>query len=119
MDPKTVAECLTQLEWDLLMRISHRELLHKRFSSEEQAPNIHACKDFFNHVSRWMVLQVIMAEGGPKKRAEVLSHLIRITLQFRELHNFSGILQVRAKPGRLFLGACIHTYIYVCVCVYV
>jgi len=94
LDPKVTAECLTQIEWDLLMRISHRELLHKRFANSEDAPHIHVCKDFFNHVSRWMVLQVVLADGGPKKRGEVIAALIRVALIFRELHNFSGVLQI-------------------------
>jgi hypothetical protein len=93
---------VTQLEADLVAteialddysiyrRLLPRELLSKSWNDADvasKAPNLNTLSTRFNHISLWVVYEVLRPDT-PKERAAVLTHLVTIAEELLNLHNF-------------------------------
>jgi RasGEF domain len=117
-----LARSMTQLEWDLFVKVPHRELLHKRYETRDRSPSLRKCTEHLNNIVEWAAETILTAEGGARARSQLICRFIELALEFSKLNNFSGVLQVCACRRvsaslnvRWSVSAC--TW-FCCVCVY-
>ncbi len=91
-----LARQLTICDWILMRRIEPKELLEKRWQSDDkcdEAPNVLAYIDHFNAVSTWVATEVVFEEN-PKQRALVLAKMVQVADALRGMRNYSGFMEI-------------------------
>ncbi|KAK4301105.1 hypothetical protein Pmani_026731 [Petrolisthes manimaculis] len=88
--PEDLATQITLMDFPVFKAISPEELTSCGWTKKDKlklAPNVVEFTRRFNHVSFWVVREVLNA-GGVKHRAEMMSHFIKVARKLNELHNF-------------------------------
>lgn len=96
MAPDSVAAQLTLMVFPMFQRIQPEELTSCGWSKNNKldvAPNVVAMTRHFNHVSFWVV-QEVLNPLQVRQRAEVVSHFIRIAKKLHELNNLHTLMAV-------------------------
>nr|XP_006822058.1 PREDICTED: ras-specific guanine nucleotide-releasing factor RalGPS1-like [Saccoglossus kowalevskii] len=94
--PDDFASQITLLDEPVFKSIKPEELITCAWSSKDKhklAPNIVAFTRRFNHVSFWVVREVLTAQTL-KIRAEVLGHFVKIAKRLFELNNYHALMSV-------------------------
>eukprot|EP01135_Chromosphaera_perkinsii_P002147 Nk52_evm81s217 gene=Nk52_evmTU81s217 len=98
-DLKKIAEHLTVIDFTLFSQIQPEECLHQAWVlNEKQAPNIVAVTSRFNRVSAWVILMV-MTGTNPSDRAALISGFLTLAGKLKDLHNFTGVLEIVSGLG--------------------
>lgn len=87
--PDDLASQLTLLDLAIFKRIQPDELVSCSWNKKnklEVAPNVVAFTKRFNHISFWVVEEVLRPESA-KMRAEILAQFIRVAKRLHELNN--------------------------------
>jgi len=99
LSDKVISEQITLTEVELFKKIGVRELFNKAWSDKhqkyERAPNVLALIENFNHISSWIITQVV-SETSLKTRAKLLARFITLGNHFRVQNNLSGVMAVVA-----------------------
>ncbi|XP_077986371.1 ras-specific guanine nucleotide-releasing factor RalGPS1-like isoform X2 [Glandiceps talaboti] len=94
--PDEFASQITLLDMPVFRAIPPEELTSCSWSSREKhklAPNIVAFTRRFNHVSFWVVREILTAQTL-KIRAEVLGHFVKIAKKLCDLNNYHALMAV-------------------------
>ncbi|XP_070532739.1 ras-specific guanine nucleotide-releasing factor RalGPS1-like isoform X2 [Ptychodera flava] len=94
--PDEFASQITLQDIPVFKAIHPEELTSCAWSSKEKhklAPNIVAFTRRFNHVSFWVVKEILTAQTL-KIRAEVLGHFVKIAKKLFELNNYHALMAV-------------------------
>ncbi|CAG0903069.1 unnamed protein product [Cyprideis torosa] len=92
IDPKTVAEQLTLLDFPLFAAIQPEELASGGWTDNfkhQQAPNVVAFIRRFNQTTFW-VAQEILAIDAVDQRAKVVAYFIKVAKRLKELNNINS-----------------------------
>lgn len=95
IQPLELARQLTIMEANSFQRIKTAECLNKAWQSTDQAPNIHHVTDLHNRISCWCG-SLILQQGDPKSRANVLKYFIKVATELRTLNNFASMASIIA-----------------------
>ena len=98
LEDEVLAQHMTLIDFEMFRSISPAELLDKNWTkgypkAELKSPHVMRMITRFNLVSEWMIEQ-ILKQISPEKRAVIITKFIRIGTVFLELKNFNGIMQV-------------------------
>ncbi|XP_069194858.1 ras-specific guanine nucleotide-releasing factor RalGPS1 isoform X5 [Procambarus clarkii] len=88
--PEDLATQITRMDVPVFKSITPEELTSCGWTKKDKlksAPNVVEFTRRFNHVSFWVVREVLNA-GGIKHRAEMMGHFIKVAKKLNELHNF-------------------------------
>jgi len=97
LDPLELARQLTIMESKIFCQIQPTECLGKAWSGQDDrtSPNIRALINRANKLTAWVV-ESILHEETPKKRAEMTKHFILIAEKCRTLNNFNSLMGILA-----------------------
>lgn len=96
MHPKEVARQICLLEYDLLTSIQPPELLESSWTKKNKetiAPNVLAMIRFTNHISKWIVNEILSQEDI-RIRAMIVNRFIFIAKCLKDLNNLNGVIEV-------------------------
>lgn len=88
--PEDLATQITRMDFPVFKSITPEELTSCGWTKKDKlksAPNVVEFTRRFNHVSFWVVREILNA-GGVKHRAEMMTHFIKVAKKLNELHNF-------------------------------
>ncbi|XP_071537513.1 ras-specific guanine nucleotide-releasing factor RalGPS1-like isoform X6 [Panulirus ornatus] len=88
--PEDLATQITRMDFPVFKSITPEELTSCGWTKKDKiksAPNVVEFTRRFNHVSFWVVREILNA-GGAKQRAEMMGHFIKVAKKLNELHNF-------------------------------
>ena len=63
---------------------------------ETRAPNICNMTKWSNHVTRWIISEVVTIKDNIKTRATVVERVIMLAQHLEKLNNFNGVKEVLA-----------------------
>ncbi|ROT68005.1 Ras-specific guanine nucleotide-releasing factor RalGPS1 [Penaeus vannamei] len=88
--PEDLATQITRMDFPVFKSITPEELTSCGWTKKDKlklAPNIVEFTRRFNHISFWVVREILNA-GGVKHRAEMMGHFIKVAKKLNELNNF-------------------------------
>lgn len=88
--PEDLATQITLMDFPVFKSIAPEELTSCGWTKKNKlksAPNIVEFTRRFNHISFWVVREILNA-GGVKQRAEMMSHFIKVAKKLNDLNNF-------------------------------
>ncbi|XP_042230687.1 ras-specific guanine nucleotide-releasing factor RalGPS1-like isoform X3 [Homarus americanus] len=88
--PEDLATQITRMDFPVFKSITPEELTSCGWTKKDKlksAPNVVEFTRRFNHVSFWVVREILNA-GGVKHRAEMMGHFVKVAKKLNELHNF-------------------------------
>lgn len=88
--PEDLATQITRMDFPVFKAITPEELTSCGWTKKDKlksAPNIVEFTRRFNHISFWVVREILNA-GGAKQRAEMMGHFIKVAKKLNELNNF-------------------------------
>ncbi|KAL9647807.1 hypothetical protein ABK040_001333 [Willaertia magna] len=91
-----IARQMTLIEYSMFKSIRPKECLNQSWnkeSREKKAFNIFQMINWFNKVSRWVATEVLK-EPDLKKRIDIITKMIQIAKECRELNNFNAIFEI-------------------------
>ncbi|XP_071947859.1 ras-specific guanine nucleotide-releasing factor RalGPS2-like isoform X2 [Antedon mediterranea] len=94
--PEHFASQITLMDYPVFKNITAEELSSCAWSGKDKnnvCPNIVAFTRRFNHVSFWVVKEILSGQTV-KIRAEILGHFIKIAKKLSDLNNFHSLLAV-------------------------
>ena len=99
LEPLEVARQLTMAEYELFQAIRPTEFTDQgwlKADKETRAPNICRMTAWSNHVTRWIVSEIVSVKDDMKKRALVIERVIMLAQHLEKLNNFNGVKEVLA-----------------------
>ncbi|KAL7749874.1 hypothetical protein RI367_004750 [Sorochytrium milnesiophthora] len=93
INPQELARQLTLLELKHFLQVQPCELLNQEWSKKERnnAPNIKAMVALSTQISGWVV-ETILSEREPKKRAGWIKYWIKVADKTREINNYNLLM---------------------------
>ncbi|KAK7081627.1 RasGEF, partial [Halocaridina rubra] len=88
--PEDLATQITRMDFPIFKSITPEELTSCGWTKKDKlksAPNIVEFTRRFNHISFWVVREILNA-GGVKQRTEMMGHFIKVAKKLNELNNF-------------------------------
>ncbi|XP_068221225.1 ras-specific guanine nucleotide-releasing factor RalGPS1-like isoform X1 [Palaemon carinicauda] len=88
--PEDLATQITRMDFPVFKAITPEELTSCGWTKKDKlksAPNIVEFTRRFNHISFWVVREILNA-GGAKQRAEMMGHFVKVAKKLNELNNF-------------------------------
>ena len=104
IDPTEFARQLTIIESRLYGKIKPQECLNKIWQKKvptqdnEPAANVKALILHSNRLTNW-VAEMILAQGEPKKRANVIKHFVAVADKCQGTYNFSTLVSIISALG--------------------
>lgn len=95
-DPKSIAEQITLMEFDIYSRILRSELLNQRWSKEKYqflSKNVTSLVQRSDKLSHF-IASIILYQKKLRDRKKILTRVIRVAQALLELHNFNGLMGV-------------------------
>ncbi|KAI3633678.1 hypothetical protein MIR68_008625 [Amoeboaphelidium protococcarum] len=99
LEPLEVARQMTLVEFELFSNIRPTEFLNQAWmkaDKEIKAPNICNMTKWSNHITRWVVTEIISIKDSPKTRAVIFERMIMIAQHLEKMNNFNGVKEVLA-----------------------
>ncbi|EFA77870.1 leucine-rich repeat-containing protein [Heterostelium album PN500] len=98
LSPIEVARQMALIDQTLLSRISAKELLSKKWSSQhannlEICPNVMNMINVFNNGSKWISSEIVI-EKSSKYRLKKLKFFLDVARLCYEMNNFNGVFQI-------------------------
>ncbi|PRP77868.1 hypothetical protein PROFUN_08542 [Planoprotostelium fungivorum] len=109
LDPKSLAEQITLIDWSLLKKISPYEFFHKSFDSPDRSPNFYKMVEKFNQWSMWVMSEILFNQKA-NVRAFIISHFIKTAEQCRKLGNFHGCYAIIAGLNYSAISRLVQTW---------
>eukprot|EP01080_Neovahlkampfia_damariscottae_P008523 gene8523-347_t len=93
---KEIARQISLMEFDLYIKIEPKECLNNSWTPENRpikAPNLNAVMEWFNKLSRYASF-IILNQKEDKKRALMISKIIRTANECKLLNNYNACLEL-------------------------
>jgi len=98
ISPLEIARQLTLIEYDSYNRIQPKECLNQAWNKNEKeknAPNVVQLIERFNRMSLW-VINCVVHELDISGRAKLITHLIALATECKQLQNYNSMLGIVA-----------------------
>jgi hypothetical protein len=91
-----LAKQICLLEFDMFKLIQPREFyfIAAKSKDEKMLTNIRKLISFSNHISFWVITEILSIKKGSKSRARVIEFFIEMAVHFRRLHNFNAVWEI-------------------------
>jgi hypothetical protein len=89
-EPEEIARQITLIDHEMLKNIKISEMLKTRWI-KKQSPTIEAAGKKVNQLAYWIAYQAI-SPNSPKKRAAILTHIIKIARFLLDMNNFNSLM---------------------------
>jgi hypothetical protein len=99
IDPCELARQITLIEYQLFDAIQPREFMDQAWmkpGKEKRAPNICNMTRWCNHITRWVISEIVTIKESLKSRAHIIERVIMLAQNLEKLNNFNGVKNVLA-----------------------
>jgi hypothetical protein len=99
VDPLELARQLTLIEFQYYLSIKPGEFLNQAWMKADKdirAPNICTMIRWSNHVTKWVISEIVTVKDSLKSRAAVMERIVMLAMHLEKMNNFNGVKEVLA-----------------------
>jgi hypothetical protein len=97
LDPIELARQITLMDYELFQALKPTELVDQSWSKSghiSSPPSANNMKKWNQHVTRWIVSEVVTSRDGTKNRAHVIERCISLAEHLEKLKNFNAVKNI-------------------------